>query len=172
MPPAIVGAHGVHSEGTYITTHAVDLRAGPDPSYESLRKFRKGTTFEIAGREGAWLKVKIAEHEDRVGYVDQRFAVLKDHHARSHSRSSISATDKDEDTRLHPRPAIPGTYLTTHPVAVRLGPGNDHAIVSTIPKGTKIIIVEREGEWLRIATSRGQPPAYVERRSTFLQPSD
>ena len=134
--------------------------------------FGKGTTFEIAGKEGAWLKVKMAEHEDRFGYVDQRSAVPKDHHMRTNSRSPSPLTPKDQQARAHSRPAIPGTYLTTNPVDVRLGPSKDHSIVSTIPKGTKIIIVEREGEWLRIAARGVQPPAYVERRSTFLEPSD
>jgi uncharacterized protein YraI len=261
MPPEIVMAHGAASAGTYVTTARVEIKAGPDERHESLRSFRKGTTFQIVGEEGRWLKVKIAEHEDRYGYIDRRFAVVKDPHSaeltlvtrrlallleagltveqcldalieqaqseasgrilravRTEVRSGRSLAAAFErfpasfpeiyralvgtgeqsddlagvmsrladhlegrpvmsqsaglDARVHPRPAIPGTYLTTNEVDARLGPGTDHPIFSTIPKGTKIIIVEREGEWLRIATRRGQPPAYVERRSTFLQPSD
>jgi len=151
-------AHGLRSEGTYVTTGPVDVKAGPNEGYETVRRFRKGTTFEIVGKEGAWLKVQLAEHEARFGYVDNRFAAIKDHHVRHE--------------RINPRPAIPGTYLASKPINVRLGPGEEYAIVSTIPKGTKIIVVGREGEWLRIASRRGDPPSYVERRSTFLEPAD
>ena len=155
LVPTVASPHGLRSEGTYVTTAQVDVKAGPDERYDTVRRFRKGTTFEAAGKHGTWLKVQLSEHEANFGYVDKRFAVIKDHHA-----------------RIDPRPAIPGTYLTTKQIDVRLGPGNEHPIVATIPKGNKIIVVGREGDWLRIASRRGDPPVYVERKSTFVEPAD
>lgn len=172
LAPAIAMAHGRTSQGTYVTTDPVDVKAGPNEGYETVRTFRKGTTFEIVGAEGSWLKVSLAEHESRFGYIDKRFAVVKDQHVRINARSPNPALTKGQTTRINPRPAIPGTYFTTKPINARLGPGEEYSIISTIPKGTKIVIVGMEGEWLRIASKRGDPPAYVKRRTTFVEPAD
>ena len=103
-PVAIGFAHGPESKGTYVTIKAVDLKEGPGQSYETVRKFRKGTTFEIVGKEKGWLKVQLSEHHLHFGYVDERFAVVKEQHE-----------------RISPRPAIPGAYIITAPILVRRG---------------------------------------------------
>lgn len=155
VPLAIVLAHGPESKGTYVTTKAVDLKGGPDQTYETVRKFRKGTTFEIVGKEKGWLKVQLSEHDLHFGYLDERFAVVSEQH---------------EEISL--RPAIPGAYIITAPILVRRGPGDNFAAVSKLPKGTRIVVIGMDGDWLRIASKRGDPPAYVERRTTLLEHAD
>jgi N-acetylmuramoyl-L-alanine amidase len=155
LSPGTVTAHGPESHGTYVTSVPVDVKGGPGETYGTIRKFRKGTAFEIVGKEGGWLKVQLAEHENYFGYVHERFAATKDQHM---------------DINL--RPAIPGTYMITAPISVRRGPGENFAVVSKLPKGTKIVVIGMEGDWLRIASKRGDPPAYVERKSTFLEHVD
>ena len=155
LPPAIVTAHGPESQGTYVTTVPVDVKGGPGETYNTVRRFRKGTAFEIVGKEGGWLKVQLAEHNNHFGYVHERFAAIKDQHM---------------DINL--RPAIPGAYLIAAPIIVRRGPGDTFAVVSKLPKGTKIIVIGMDGDWLRLASKRGDPPAYVDRRATLLEHAD
>jgi uncharacterized protein YraI len=156
LSPAIVAAHGPKSEGTYVTTAPVEVKAGPADGYRTIRRFRQGTTFEIVGKEGAWLKVQLAEHGKHLGYIDQRLAAIKDHHVSDFS----------------PRSAIPAAYVTTAPISVRQGPGEDFPIVATRPTGTNIVVIGLEGEWLRIASGHGSPPEYVSRRSTSVEHAD
>ena len=61
--------------------------------------------FEIVGKQGRWLMVRLSEHETTLRYVDNQVAVVKNLH--------------DDAQRRFP---IPGTYLTTTPVNVRGGP--------------------------------------------------
>ena len=152
---SIVVAHGPESQGTYVTTKAVDLKRGPGQNYDAVRKFRKGTTFEIVGKEGGWLKVQLSEHDHHFGYIDQRSAVIKEQH---------------EDIIL--KPAIPGAYFIAAPIIVRRGPGDTFAVVSKLPKGTKIVVIGMDGGWLRLASKRGDPPKYVERRTSPLEHAD
>lgn len=155
VSPAIVVAHGPESIGTYITIKAVDLKEGPGQSYETVRKFRKGTTFEIVGKEKGWLKVQLSEHNLHFGYLEERFAVVR-----------------EQLERISPRPAIPGAYIITVPIVVRRGPGENFAAISTLPKGTRIVVIGMDGDWLRIASKRGGPGSYVERKSTLLEHVD
>ena len=155
VPVTGVQAHGPESIGTYITTKAVELKEGPDQSYETVRKFRKGTTFEIVGKEKGWLKVQLSEHSLHFGYVDERFAVVTEQHE-----------------EISKRPAIPGAYITTVPIVVRRGPGDNFAVISYLPKGTQIVVIGMDGDWLRIASKRSDPPAYVLRRTTLLEHAD
>ena len=153
--PDTVMAHGDPSQGTYVTTTTVDVKNGPGEHYETIATFATGKTFEIVGKQGRWLKVRISEHATRPGYIDQRFAVAK-----------------KRNEAVQPRPAIPGSYLTTTTIIVRAGPGENYAVISTIPKGTRIVVVGMEANWLRIASKHGAPPGYIERRQARLQLAD
>lgn len=59
---------------------------------------------------------------------------------------------------------IPGMYFTTANVNVRSGPGTNYQVVTTIPKGIKVNVVAREGQWLRIESKRGNQPGYISER--------
>jgi uncharacterized protein YraI len=153
--PATVAAHGLPSQGTYVTTAIVDVKKGPGPQYETIRTLPKGKMFEIVGKQGHWLMLRPSEHEIASGYIEDRFAMAK--------------KPQDDPQRKFP---IPGTYLTTNPVDVRGGPGEQHAVVSTIPKGTRVVVVGMEANWLKIASKHGEPPRYIERSQGRLQPAD
>jgi uncharacterized protein YraI len=155
VAPANVAAHGPPSQGIYVTIAIVDVKKGPGPEHETIRTFHKGKVFEIVGKQGRWLMVRLSEHETTPGYLDGQFAVVKTLH--------------DDPQRRFP---IPGSYLTTTPVDVRLGPGREHAVVSTIPPGTRVVVVALEADWLRIASKHGEPPRYIERSRARLQASE
>ncbi len=63
---------------------------------------------------------------------------------------------------------VASPYTTTAEAQVRNGPGNDYAVIATIPKDTKVNVVGREGQWLRIESKRGRQPGYIDER--FVRP--
>ena len=153
--PTIASAHGLPSQGTYVTTAVTDVKKGPGREFETIRTLPKGKVFEIVGKHGGWLMIRLSEHETTPGYVDERLAVVR--------------KPPDPAQRSFP---IPGAYLTTTSMDVRVGPGEQHAVVGTIPKGTRIVVVGLEAHWLRIASKRGDPPRYIDRTQALLQPAD
>lgn len=62
----------------------------------------------------------------------------------------------------------PRSYVTTSDVRVRAGAGTQYKAVADIPRGTKVSVVGREGEWLKVVSKHGNPPGYINER--FAQP--
>ena len=63
---------------------------------------------------------------------------------------------------------VAGPYTTTAEVQVRNGPGNDYAVIATIPKDTKINVAGRTGQWLRVESKLGRQPGYIQEQ--FARP--
>ena len=57
--------------------------------------------------------------------------------------------------------ATKGSYLTTADVELRTGPGTKYNVVTTIPKGIKVNVVGREGNWLKVESKQGNKPGYI-----------
>jgi uncharacterized protein YraI len=62
-----------------------------------------------------------------------------------------------------------GTYTTTADVPLRAGPGTNHPVITTLPKGIKINVVGKEGYWLRVESKHGGKPGYIEERFARLE---
>ncbi len=63
---------------------------------------------------------------------------------------------------------IPGSYITTTTVNVRRGPGTHYEIVAKIPPGIRVLVVGKEGDWLRVQSKHGRPPGYIGARFARL----
>lgn len=61
------------------------------------------------------------------------------------------------------------SYETTADVPLREGPGNFHKIITTLPKGIKINVVGKEGYWLKVESSQGGKPGYID--DQFARPA-
>lgn len=57
-----------------------------------------------------------------------------------------------------------GSYLTTADVNLRSGPGTNYEVVTTIPKGIRVNVVGREGNWLKVESKQGNKPGYIDER--------
>jgi uncharacterized protein YraI len=62
--------------------------------------------------------------------------------------------------------SIKGTYTTTTDVPLRSGPGMNYGVITTIPKGITINVVAREGYWLKVESTHGGQPGYVDEQFT------
>jgi uncharacterized protein YraI len=64
-----------------------------------------------------------------------------------------------------------GTYTTTDDVPLRAGPGTNHPIITTLPKGIKINVVGKEGFWLKVESKHGDKPGYIDEKFARLETS-
>jgi len=55
-----------------------------------------------------------------------------------------------------------GTYTTTADVPLRAGPGTNHPVITTLPKGIQINVVGKEGYWLKVESKHGGKPGYID----------
>jgi uncharacterized protein YraI len=62
-----------------------------------------------------------------------------------------------------------GTYETTQDVPLRAGPGTNHPVITTLPKGIKINVIAKEGYWLKIESKHGDKPGYIDEQ--FARPA-
>lgn len=69
---------------------------------------------------------------------------------------------------LYAQTTVRGTYIVTEDVPLRAGPGTNHPIITTLPKGIKIQVVGREGYWLRVESKHGDKPGYIDDRFARL----
>lgn len=58
--------------------------------------------------------------------------------------------------------AISGTYITTADVSLRSGPGMSYPVITTLPKGIKINVVDRQDYWLKVESKHGRVPGYID----------
>lgn len=56
---------------------------------------------------------------------------------------------------------LKGTYTTTADVRLRAGPGMNYRVITTLPKGIKVNVVERESDWLKVESKQGNKPGYI-----------
>jgi uncharacterized protein YraI len=62
-----------------------------------------------------------------------------------------------------------GTYTTTADVPLRAGPGTNHPVITTLPKGIKINVVGKEGYWLKVESKHGDKPGYIDEQFARLE---
>lgn len=63
---------------------------------------------------------------------------------------------------------IRGTYTVIDDVPLRAGPGTNHPIITTLPKGIKIEVVGKEGYWFKVESKHGDKPGYIDDRFARL----
>jgi uncharacterized protein YraI len=65
--------------------------------------------------------------------------------------------------------ATKGSYTTTADVPLRSGPGANHEVITTLPKGIQINVVGKEGYWLKVESKHGGKPGYIDEQ--FAKPN-
>ena len=70
--------------------------------------------------------------------------------------STLSGTLYAQTTR--------GIYTTTANVPLRSGPGSNYDLITTLPMGSQINVVGKEGYWLKVESKHGGKPGYLDRR--------
>ncbi len=71
------------------------------------------------------------------------------------------------------RPAEPGSYEVIRTTSVYKEPSESSRKVSTIQRGTRVMVVGSAGEWLEVRSKHSNPPGFIRRDdATFVERKD
>ncbi len=152
------GSTSQYKNGVYKTTTDLNLRASATTSSSALLIIPKGTELTITETEGIWGKTS---YGGKTGYISLEYATwvsdgVKDPYDASSEDTSKEETSKEEtskddttseDTSTTTPQYVPGRYSMTGNVYLREGPDSSYKVLTTIPKGSEVVITETTGKW-------------------------
>ena len=143
---ATSGSFAQSTRGEYVTTTDAHVRSGPGNNYDVVATVPQGITVTVVGREGYWVKVE-SKHGGKPGYIDEQYT------------RPLQAQQANAATS-----AASGAYRVISETSLREGPSLQQRVITHLPAGIKINVVRSEGDWLRVESTRGGKPGYIERR--------
>ncbi|SFG21187.1 SH3 domain-containing protein [Sporolactobacillus nakayamae] len=127
---------------TGTTTANLNVRSGASTSGKLLTTLKKGSSVEVVGTEGDWLKVK---YNGGTAYVSKDYV-------KKPSSENSSGSDSTSETVLY-------TGTTTANLNVRSSASTSGKLLTTLKKGSSVEVVGTEGDWLKVKYNGGT--AYV-----------
>jgi uncharacterized protein YgiM (DUF1202 family) len=128
----------------YVTIENTKLRTGPGAQFRTISEIRRDAKVQVVGRDGDWALI-VSKKGNPPGYIEMA------------SIEPSSSGGKE----LSPSP-IDRKYESLVDTRVHSGPGLHYPVVAEIKKGTKINVVDEEKGWLKIESTHGNKPGYVE----------
>lgn len=134
----------------YVTVERTKLRSGPGSQFRTIAEVGANAKINAVGRDGDWLLI-VSKKGNAPGFIEL---------------AAVKAADGAAKETLNP--SADGKYESTAETSVRRGPGRKYPAVATIPKGTKLNVVDEEDGWLKVESKQGNKPGYVE--ASFARP--
>lgn len=106
------------------TTASLNIRSGPSTNYSILGVFFKGSTVQIVGKQGDWLKVI---YKNSYAYILNNYV------------NSVYSKVSSE-----------GVVSNCWYLSVRSGPDKSYSVKGTLEKGDKTYIIEGKNGWYKI----------------------
>ena len=123
------------NEGT-VTADALNVRSGPSTSYGITTKLYKGDKVEILETSNGWNKIKASN--GKIGWVSGDYIKVSSGSTSQPSTSTTKAT------------------VTATSLNVRSGAGTSYSVITKLPKGTVVDVLESASNgWKKIKTSGG-----------------
>ena len=123
------------NEGT-VTADALNVRSGPSTSYGITTKLYKGDKVEILETSNGWHKIKASN--GKIGWVSGDYIKVSSGSTSQPSTSTTKAT------------------VTATSLNVRSGAGTSYSVITKLPKGTVVDVLESASNgWKKIKTSGG-----------------
>jgi uncharacterized protein YgiM (DUF1202 family) len=152
-PPAGTAARGAASEPEtppdpepplesmygWVAEEPANLRYGPGDKFDVKSKVPAGTKVTVLDVDGHWCKVRVGPQEygwmaawcvDFLGAGNQVFAA-----------------EGDESVQVHVG------WATGSSTTVRTGPGTEHNPLTSVPRGTTVVILAQRDDWYQVAMS-------------------
>jgi len=146
-----------------------EIRLGPGFHTPVLYLIRRGTRLQVVGRNGDWLKLEL--RNGSTGWIYHSLAQPEREHVRKpltavkESKGTsgpvapqpnvIEKTSSAEEMRS-PRQNLAETYVTLPKVAkIRSGPSIHAPVLQLIQRGTRLQVVDRNGDWLKLELRNG-----------------
>ncbi|MBW5469781.1 SH3 domain-containing protein [Brevibacillus formosus] len=126
-----------------VVATSLNVRSEPALNASVVATLPQGAVVTITDEAYGWAKIKYNQKVGWVaGYYLQKGAVTS---AGSASSPATTATVKGKQ----------GTVLADS-LRMRKGPSTSHEIVLSLPRGTRVDILKKQGDWLQARTSSGQ----------------
>ena len=124
----------------------LNVRSGPDTTFDRIATISQGTSLPVLGRQGNWLQVGLASGQS--GWV---FA--------TYTGTSLSQPPATAPSASPASPAVPTGRAVSVAVdgsTVWSGPGFETRQISTLPQGTSLTVINEQGDWLQVRLSSGE----------------
>ena len=125
----------VNKAGT-VNADQLNVRSGPDTSYDKVGKYVKGDKVTITMTKDGWGKT------DK-GWVSMKYITLSE-------SSSGSNTTSSEKVSNGSTSALGTVKITHQALNVRTGPANTYDVVKYVTQGNSFSYYEKSGDWVRI----------------------
>ena len=137
--PSDISGTAVNKSGT-VTANELNIRSGPDTTYDKVGKYVKGDKVTITITKDGWGKT------DK-GWVSMKYVTLDTTTSSSSSNKNESSSEKVSNGST----TVLGTVKITHEALnVRTGPGNTYDVVKYVTQGNSYSYYEKSGDWVRI----------------------
>ena len=149
VSPAALAASSASKNGV-VKTPTVDgtvyLRRGPGMNYSTVAVAVNGDPLTILGTKGNWSQVKL-DRRGKVGYMYSQYV------CKTLALKGVSGDVGRVDTRFQ------GSRVN-----LRKGAGSSCRVMTSIPKGEKLQILGRKGDWYKVRVIKVQVPAGIAHR--------
>ncbi|TKI54602.1 N-acetylmuramoyl-L-alanine amidase [Brevibacillus antibioticus] len=126
-----------------VVATSLNVRSEPAPNASIVATVPNGAVVTITDEAYGWAKIRFNQKVGWVaGYYLQKGAVTN---ASSASSPANTATVKSKQ----------GTVLADS-LRMRKGPSTSHEIILSLPRGTRVDILQKQGDWVQTRTSSGQ----------------
>jgi uncharacterized protein YgiM (DUF1202 family) len=144
---------GQGEEGVVTTKSApLNIRADKDTSAEVVGKVDKGSTVQILEKAGEWYKVKL--EDGTIGYASSQFIEVG---TDNESDKADQAADKVSMGKASKGKENYGVVATkSAPLNIRATKAPDAKIVGKADKGSKLLILEKAGDWYKVQLKNGK----------------
>nr|WP_241741943.1 SH3 domain-containing protein [Shouchella lehensis] len=116
------------SLGSATTTARLNLRSGAGTSHRVLTTLPVGQKVELLQKQGNWYQVKAG---NQTGWVSSDFI-------------------KTDGNNVEDNKASLGSATTTARLNLRSGAGTSHRILTTLPVGQKLELLQKQGNWYQV----------------------
>ncbi|RQW21350.1 hypothetical protein EH196_15030 [Bacillus sp. C1-1] len=116
------------SLGSATTTARLNLRSGAGTSHRVLTTLPVGQKLELLQKQGNWYQVKAG---NQTGWVSADFIKTNGNNVEDNKPSLGSAT-------------------TTARLNLRSGAGTSHRVLTTLPVGQKVELLQKQGNWYQV----------------------
>ncbi|WP_051688031.1 N-acetylmuramoyl-L-alanine amidase [Desulfofalx alkaliphila] len=121
-----------------ITGTSVNLRSGPGTGHSTLGQVTQGDRLPVLGKEGDWLQV---QSKGQSAWIAGWLVRLE---GTATPANGTGATGQV-------------AVVTDALVNLRSGPGTSHDIAGQVAQGDRLPVLGKEGHWLQVQDSKGQP---------------
>lgn len=144
-PPEAEPAFPTDAELAEVSS-AVNMRAGPSTSTQTLRVLKPGEQVHVIETSGGWLNVALADGS--VGWVYSRYVG-------GEGAAAEEQAPTREASRREPERGGGDTIRLDNDIVLRSGPSRTSQRLFRVEAGERVAIVERRRNWVRVELEGG-----------------